>query len=72
MITGDDDSWYSLTCDECGEDADEAFETFYEAVEWKKDRDNGWRAVKGMDDEWHDLCPTCNNPVVIAELRGEQ
>ena len=50
---------YSLECDECGDEAEEDFDSFYEAVEWKKDKTNLWssRKTKGG---WEDLCPKCN------------
>jgi len=53
---------YSLLCDECGTEADEEFESFEEAVYFKKDKNNGWHSVK-TDDEWEDLCPDCWNRI---------
>jgi len=61
---------FRLTCDYCGEDCDEIFETFRDAVDYKTDRDNGWASVKDKDGEWEELCPSCNRPEVIAELKG--
>ncbi|MFA5196257.1 MAG: hypothetical protein WC401_10720 [Bacteroidales bacterium] len=49
----------SLECDICGEEADECFDDFYEAVEWKKDKTNGWRSNKDKDGNWQDICPNC-------------
>lgn len=49
---------FSLTCDICGEEAEEDFFEFYDAVEYKKD--NGWRSRK-IKGEWHDVCPECLN-----------
>ena len=28
-------------------------------VEFKKDRVNGWRSTKNIDEDWEDLCPDC-------------
>ena len=48
--------FYSLQCDICGEEHNEQFDDFYEAVEAKKD--NGWKSKK-IDGEWCDICPDC-------------
>jgi hypothetical protein len=70
MIDGNDDDGYTLTCDHCGEEADELFDYFQDAVEFKKDRSNKWRAVKDFDGNWHDLCPACNQPDIILGLKA--
>ena len=62
--------FYSLTCDNCGEEVDEQFETFYEAVDYKKD--NGWVSVKDKYGDWCELCPYCAIPEVISNLKGEE
>lgn len=49
---------FSLICDVCGEEADKQFFDFYAAVEYKKDKDNGWISRK-TDDGWQDICPEC-------------
>jgi len=61
---------FRLTCDYCGEECDEIFETFGDAVNYKQDRDNGWASVKDKDGEWNELCRSCSKPEVIAELKG--
>lgn len=43
---------FTLTCDICGEEADEDFFEFYDAVEYKKN--NGWKSRK-IDGEWNDV-----------------
>lgn len=53
--------FYVIECDECGEES-EGFDDFYDAVEWKKDRSNGWRSRK-VDGDWQDLCPECAEKV---------
>ncbi len=47
---------FILYCDVCGEEAEEEFYEFDEAVEYKKD--NGWRSRK-IKGEWADICPEC-------------
>jgi len=70
MIEKYDRDDFRLICDSCGEECDEIFETFRDAVDYKQDRDNGWASVKDKDGEWAELCPSCNTPEVIAELKG--
>jgi len=53
-------AFYTLTCDICSECSDELFDDFYEAVEYKKDKSNGWRSKKDpYSDAWEDICPDC-------------
>jgi hypothetical protein len=70
MIAKDLFDQYVLTCDECGTGADNDFDTWDEAVDFKKDRDNGWKAVRDFNGGWHDLCPSCNQPDIILRLRA--
>jgi hypothetical protein len=60
---------YSLVCDMCGE-TESGFETFQDAVDFKRDRDNGWRATKDGHDTWHDLCPSCNTQDTVDRIKG--
>jgi hypothetical protein len=62
---------FMLSCDNCGDECDDTFETFQDAVDFKKDRDNGWKAVKDFNGEWNDLCPSCNQPDIILKLRAQ-
>lgn len=55
MIDKDYDS-YCLVCDVCGESAEEVFDDFYEAVDYK--RDCSWKSIK-VNGEWLDVCPKC-------------
>jgi hypothetical protein len=48
---------FELICDVCEESADEFFDEFYDAVEYKKD--NGWRSRKDAKGNWEDVCPEC-------------
>jgi len=63
-------SGYTLTCDYCGEECEEAFDTWDDAVAYRKDKANGWRTIKDKHNEFCDLCPACNKPELIAKLRG--
>ncbi len=47
---------YHLVCDICGEEAEEDFDNFYEAVEYKKT--GGWKSQK-RNEEWEDVCADC-------------
>lgn len=47
---------FELVCDICGEVADDDFETFHDAVDYKKSEE--WKSIKvGVD--WQDTCPNC-------------
>jgi hypothetical protein len=70
MIEKVDGDEFVLSCDNCGDECDEIFESFYEAVEYKKDEDNGWRTIKDKDGDWQELCPACNTPDIIRKLKG--
>lgn len=70
MIDGNDNEGYTLYCDNCGDDCDELFDRYYDAVEYKVDRDNKWASVKAEDGEWWEICPTCNRPDIIAKIKG--
>jgi hypothetical protein len=70
MIERDDMHEYVLSCDNCGDVCDEMFESFYDAVEYKKDKDNGWRTIKDKSGGWQELCPACNTPDIIRKLKG--
>ena len=45
-----------LFCDICGELANEVFDRFFDAVNYKKN--NGWKSQKHRG-EWEDVCPEC-------------
>jgi len=49
---------YILICDICGEDSEECFDTFQDAVDGKKDL--GWLSEK-RSKGWIDICPDCKN-----------
>jgi hypothetical protein len=68
MIEKLDDGDFVLSCDNCGDM--EVFDTFQDAVDYKKDRDNGWRTIKDKNNDWCDLCPACCTPEVIRKLKG--
>jgi hypothetical protein len=70
MIEGNRTDGYVLICDHCGEEADGLFDNFQDAVTYKKDADNGWRTIKDKYGDWCELCPACNTPEIIRELKG--
>lgn len=70
MIEGDKADGFTLSCDHCGDAADEVFKSFDDAVDYKIERENGWASVKGKDGEWQELCPSCNTPEIIAKVKG--
>ena len=50
------DGKYHLVCDNCEEEAEETFNSFVEAVDYR--RANGWKVQK-VKDGWVDTCPEC-------------
>ena len=58
MISREFGGLYVLECDVCGADSEELFDTFEEAVEFKKARDNQWSSRR-LDDDWEDVCGEC-------------
>jgi hypothetical protein len=61
MIENDNDfGLFNLICDSCGDDCEEFFDTFQEVVEFKREKENGWRSVKDKDGYWQDICPACS------------
>lgn len=47
---------FVLLCDVCGEEENEQFDDFYDAVEYKKSE--GWKSQR-VNGEWLDICPEC-------------
>jgi hypothetical protein len=43
---------------------------FEDAINYKTNRDNGWASVRDQRGEWWELCPSCNKPEIIAQLKG--
>jgi len=48
---------YVLTCDVCEERAEETFNSFVEAVDYR--RASGWKVKKEKDGTWVDTCTEC-------------
>jgi len=61
---------FKLICDHCERRLKRVFETYDDAVDYKVDRSNGWASIKDKSNEWIELCPDCNKPETIAELKG--
>ena len=55
------DPCFILTCDNCGEEITDYFDSFEEALEWKQSegKEWGWTSTKEKG-VWEDRCPTCN------------
>lgn len=49
-----------LVCDICGESAAEIFSGFDDAVDYKRNRANGWHSEQDMLGTWYDICPECD------------
>lgn len=47
---------FTLSCDNCGEELDEQFDDFHDAVEAKKE--NEWKGKK-VNGNWEDWCKKC-------------
>jgi hypothetical protein len=62
------DGEYELICDHCGKTAKIGFDTFDEAVRYK--RIKKWKPVKTKTQGWVDLCPGCATPENIEEYRN--
>ena len=65
-----------LTCDICIEPVEHAFDTWDEAIDYKKE--HGWKAKKD-DNEWIDVCPDCQkipggkiNTKKIKEINSDE
>lgn len=61
MIDEYDKHCFMLSCDICGATEDGPFETFDDAVQYKKDNPNKWKSVFMKDGQtgkykWHDVC----------------
>lgn len=48
---------YHLSCDICGEGPQRSFESFDEAVQYK--RDNKWGTHQKKNYDWQDTCDCC-------------
>lgn len=48
---------YKIICDSCGEIFEDDFDTFYDAVGYKKLE--GWKSVKVAESKWNEICSDC-------------
>lgn len=60
---------YTLTCDVCGEEANDDFFDFYDAVDYR--RKSGWKSRKTKHG-WEDVCPECQEVGGDATMIGPQ
>lgn len=56
-ILKDETDLYIIECDNCG-DEEGTFESFEDALDFKRDRVYGWRSRR-CNGDWEDLCPDC-------------
>ena len=70
MIEGSEDYGYTLSCDHCEDEVEETFDTFMEAVAYKKE--NGWRSIKSKSGEWNEICPECAEDQAIVQAMKEK
>jgi hypothetical protein len=70
MIEKFEKDYFTLSCDHCGDICDEIFDDFQDVVNYKTDKDNGWRSIKDKNGDWQELCPACNTPEIIGRLKG--
>jgi hypothetical protein len=61
---------FVLSCDNCGDECGITFGYFQAAVDYEKDRSNGWRFVMDRDGNRWNLCPACNTPEIIGKVKG--
>lgn len=69
MIERAPEGHYVLTCDYCEDDVEEYFDSFMDAVHFKKD--NEWKSVKTRNGAWKELCPECAGDAAILEVVRE-
>ena len=61
MIDEYDKNYFLLSCDICGITEEGPFETFNEAVQYKRDNPDEWKSIFMKDEhtgkyKWHDVC----------------
>jgi len=61
MIDEYDKNYFLLSCDICGITEEGPFETFDDAVQYKKDHPEEWKSIMMKDSQtgkykWHDVC----------------
>ena len=52
-------NYFLLVCDNCCYEEDIHFRTFRDALDYKSDKANGWRAHMTLENKWEDNCPMC-------------
>ena len=74
MIDEYDKHYWLLSCDKCGVTEVGPFETFDEAVQYKKDHPDEWKSLRMKDDitgktKWHDVCAGCFPKTIIGKWK---
>ena len=66
-IDNNGDKEFYIECDDCGDDADLAADTFQDAVDEAKSK--GWGArFNQRKNHWENTCPECNRPPSATEV----
>ena len=50
---------YVLVCDNCLYEEERLFNSTSEVFDFKKNKENGWKAHMNYDGVWEDNCPSC-------------
>jgi len=74
MIDEYDKNYWLLSCDICGVTEEGPFETFDEAVQYKRDNPDEWKSLRLKNDntgktEWNDVCKGCFPKTVIGKWK---
>lgn len=74
MIDEYDKNYYLLSCDICGITESGPFESFLEAVEYKKEHKEEWYSVFQKNEYekkamWHDVCQSCIQKMPMAKWK---
>ena len=59
MIYEDNDEKCWIQCDICRKTEQGPFDTKQEAIDYKKDKSNGWTSNRLRDGSWIERCPNC-------------
>ena len=67
-------NYFILSCDICGITEDGPFETFSDAVDYKRENPSEWKSLflKSIEDgkfKWHDVCAGCVPKTSIGNLK---
>jgi hypothetical protein len=74
MIDEFEKDYFLLSCDICGVTEEGPFETFNDAVEYKRDNPDEWKSLflKNEQDgkhKWHDVCAGCFPKTLLGKWK---